>query len=339
LIKIQSIAKGANVMGVKYNHLTDQDRIFIRIMLEKHYSKSKIATILKVNPSTIYREVKRNSCTHWRTGHKFYWNHVAQKKYLKRRKRGLKLEKDIVLRKYVHTKLKEGWSPYQIEGRLKLENKGKCLISHESIYHYIYSDINRKYLFHKYLRRKHNYRIKYGQKKSRIPKELLISNRPEAVNNRNEFGHWEADLMIFKRGIKSNLITLRERKTRFLIAIKNQNKEAAGTALTLINTVKVIKKKIKSITFDQGSEFKKYSWIKDCLNTDIYFCDPASPHQKGSVENVNGIIRIEFPRTFDIDSVKQKTLIKITNQINNRPLKCLGYRTPTELFYEFWKEL
>lgn len=319
-------------MGTKYRHLTEQDRIFLRIMLEKHYPKSKIAHILKVDPSTIYREVKRNSVRHWYSDHKFYWSHSAQEKYLKRRKRGLKLEKDADLQKYVHEKLKAGWSPYQIEGRLKLENGGWCVISHESVYHYIYGDLDRRYLFHKYLRRKHRYRIKRGQRKPRVPKELLISSRPETINNRDEFGHWECDLMVFKKGIKTNLITLRERKSRYLIAIKNQNREAAGTALTLISTITKIKDHVKSITFDQGSEFKKYEWIKSCIGADIYFCEPASPHQKGCIENANGNIRIEFQRDYDTKMLKQHYLNNVIKNINNRPMKCLNYLTPNEVF-------
>lgn len=122
-------------MAAKYRHLTEQDRIFLRIMLEKHYPKSKIASILKVDPSTIYREVKRNSLTHWRSGHKFYWSHSAQEQYLKRRKRGLKLEKDVNLQNFVH------------------------------------------------------YRIKRCQRKPRVPKELLITSRPDVINKRDEFGH------------------------------------------------------------------------------------------------------------------------------------------------------
>lgn len=124
-------------MGAKYKHLTEQDRIFLRIMLEKRYSKSKIAHILKVDPSTIHHEIKRNSVTHWYNSQRFYWSHSVQEKHLKRRKRGLKLEKNTELQKYVHKKLKLGWSPYQIEGRLKRENNGNCVISHKSVYHYI----------------------------------------------------------------------------------------------------------------------------------------------------------------------------------------------------------
>lgn len=100
-------------------------------------------------------------------------------------------------------------------------------------------------------------------------------------------------------------ITLRERKTRFIVAIKNIDKTASGTALTLISTVKKIKMHLKSITFDQGSEFNKYEWIKECFGTNIYFCKPASPYQKGAVENGNGVIRAELPRDFDVSKLKQ----------------------------------
>ncbi|OGT45135.1 MAG: hypothetical protein A3E83_07610 [Gammaproteobacteria bacterium RIFCSPHIGHO2_12_FULL_41_20] len=294
-------------------------------MLEKHYSKNKIAQILKVNRSTIYRELKRNSFKHWKTNNDIYWSDTAHQNYLERRKRKRKLDKDKNLKDYVHDKLKSGWSPWQIEGRLKSENEGQCVISHETIYRYIYSDYGIRNIFFQKLRN------------PRVPKEMLITNRPDAINKREEFGHWECDLMMFKQGIKSNLITLRERKSRFIIAIKNLNKTASGTALTLISTVKNIKKHIKSITFDQGSEFNKYQWIKDCIDTDIYFCKPASPYQKGAVENGNGVIRAELPREYDVAKLKQKHIADIISEINNRPLKCLGYQTPQETFLK-WVE-
>jgi len=198
----------------------------------------------------------------------------------------------------------------------------------------VYSNYNIRNRFYQCLRRKHKLRIKHHTRTSRIPKDLLIDHRPERINSREEFGHWEGDLMIFKRNVKSNLITLRERKSRYLIAIKNENKTASGTALTLISTVKNVKKAIHSITFDQGMEFQKFEWINDCLNTDVYFCHPASPHEKGAIENVNGVIRVELPRSLNIDLLKQKDVLRITEEINNRPLKCLNYQTPAELFSE-----
>ncbi|MCD6040383.1 MAG: TRm24 putative transposase [Gammaproteobacteria bacterium] len=132
-----------------------------------------------------------------------------------------------------------------------MENQGQCVSSHETIYRYIYSNYERRNLFYHHLRRKRPLRIKRGSRKPRVPKDLLIASRPHTINQRQEFGHWEADLMLFKKGTQTNLITLRERKSRYMIIIKNQNKEAMGTALALITTLKAIKDHIRSITFDR----------------------------------------------------------------------------------------
>lgn len=323
-------------MGTKYKHLTKQDRVFLRIMLEKRYPKNKIAKILGVHRTTIYREIKRNSTIHsYSNIRTYYGGSFAHNKYLARRKKKSKIENSLVLAKYVLSRLKKGWSPWQIEGRLKLENNEQCLISHEAIYRYIYSNYNRRNRFYKCLRRKHHQRIKLGQRKSRFPKKMLISSRPETINNREDFGHWEGDLMLFKQGTKTNLITLRERKTRFIIAIKNLNKSSSGTAIQIIAGLKSLKLYVKSITFDQGSEFRKYHWIIDCIKTDIYFCNPGSPYQKGSVENGNGIIRVEYPRDCSIKKLKQTKIDNTVGIINDRPLKCLGYSTPLEEFQKY----
>lgn len=319
----------------QYRHLTEWDRIFLHKMLKMRYPKSKIAMILGVHRSTIYREIKRNGFETLCRSRKVqeYFSIVAHSKYLKRRKRRTKILQDQKLKTYVHDKLRLGWSPWQIEGRLKLENGGECVVSHETIYRYIYGDYGVRNKFYSKLRRKHFLRIKRNSRNSRVPQDLMISNRPELINSREEFGHWECDLMVFKRGVQSNLITLRERKSRLVIAIKNADKSAEGTAMTLINILKSIKQFIKSITFDQGSEFMRHTWIRDCLDADIYFCEPASPEQKGTVENGNGVIRVELPREVNIDELKQKDIKHITAEINDRPLKCLGYQTPHELFF------
>ena len=325
-------------MGKDYSHLTEDQRILLSMMLQKGYSKSKIADNLGVHRSTVYREVQRNSWKALVGQERYYTPMKACQKCLARRKRRIKLQFDTKLRLYVEEKLKLGWSPWQIEGRLKRENGGRNLISHETIYRYIYSDYGIRNRFYKKLRRKHFYRIKRGIRKARLPKDLMIDNRPDDINDRKTFGHWECDLMIFKNGIRGNLITLRERKTRFLIAIKNKDKTARGTAMTLINAVKDLKPQIHSVTFDQGGEFMKYNWIKECLETAIYFCKPASPHQKGGIENGNGVIRVELPREYDIGALRQSDLLGITNVINNRPLKCLSYQTPQEVFSAYISE-
>jgi IS30 family transposase len=102
--------------------------------------------------------------------------------------------------------------------------------------------------------------------------------------------------------------------------------------MNIITALKKLKNHVKSITFDQGVEFSKYQWIKECIKTNIYFCDPASPYQKGSIENGNGVLRREFKRDHDADKLKQREISHMVSIINNRPLKCLGYCTPLEAF-------
>ncbi len=138
--------------------------------------------------------------------------------------------------------------------------------------------------------------------------------------------------MMFSRPTKTNLITLRERKSRFMIAIKNPSKKADSTSINMISELTKIKEHVDSITLDQGSEFAKYQWLHDCLDTRIYFCNPGSPYQKGSIENGNGVIRAELPRNCDTKQLMQKNIDIIIDNINNRPLKCLGYLTPFEEF-------
>ena len=138
--------------------------------------------------------------------------------------------------------------------------------------------------------------------------------------------------MIFQRGVKQNLITLVERMTRFTIAIKNDNKQTKPTILAIIKRLTRFKSHVKSITFDQGSEFSCFHWLEESLEADIYFCDPASPHQKGSIENRNGVIRTILPRNHDILALRQTTLDQLVNGINARPMRCLGFDSPASCF-------
>ena len=243
------------------------------------------------------------------------------------------------MRALVHKKLKAGWSPWQIEWHLKhdLSNELEHKVTHETIYRYIYSHWERRNEFAPCLRRKRLSRVRQGSRKKRFPSCMLISTRPDEIEKRETFGHWECDLMMFQRGIKHNLITLVERMSRYTIAIKNDNKQSKTTAYAIISRLKQYKPFIKSITFDQGSEFLKFPLIQDCLNTAVYFCNPASPYQKGSIENRNGVIRTIFPRNCNIFKVEQKELNTYVELINERPMKCLNYYSPTKLFNNYTK--
>ncbi len=328
-------------MGMKYRHMTWEDRMMLQHLLDLQTSKEKIAKLMGFSLSTIYREIKRNKRVITIPPAHYYWcyrydSFFAQSKSEERRYvKPDKLDVDTKLRGYVLKKLKIGWSPKQIEGRLKLEEDMPNKVTHETIYQYIYKNWKLKYTFSKYLRRKRVDRIPRHKRRRRvIPEELLIKHRPGEIDTRESFGHWECDLMIFKRGIRTNLITLRERKTRYLITIKNNNKKAYDTAVNIIDKLRQFSSHVKSITFDQGSEFLQYKWITQKLGTDVYFCNPASPHQKGSIENVNGVIRVLLPRSVNIGLISQNKIDTIAKNINNRPMKCHGYLTSEEVFNE-----
>lgn len=165
-------------MSSSYKHLPEKNRLFLNILLDRKLPKSKIAEILGVHRSTIYREIKRNS-TRYRYEPEKYHHYIhfhARQYYVERRKRNSKLEKDKELRQFVHEKLQKGWSPWQVEGYLRVNNNDKCVISHESIYRYIYGDPDVRNQLYKKLRRKHFWRQKKNTRKRRVPKELLIHN-------------------------------------------------------------------------------------------------------------------------------------------------------------------
>lgn len=322
-------------MGHYYHHPSFEDRVLLNRLLEERFPKSRIAQLLGVARSTIYREIKRNHFTHRRSGLKRYDPMLAHRYAMARCQRPMRLlHRHDELKNVVHARLDAGWSPWQIEGRLKREGQPGLSITHETIYRYIYHNYCLRNRFFQKLRRKHFNRIKRHARRPRFPKELWIHNRPDVINHRTEFGHWECDLMHFKRGKRTNLITLRERQSRYLVAIKNDNKTAKGTALTLIRMAKQLKSYIHSLTLDQGSEFMKYQWLQSCLMTAVYVCEPGSPYQKGTIENGNGTLRAELPRATDIHAYQQQDIQRITDEINHRPLRCLGYQTPAEWFAE-----
>lgn len=321
-------------MGKRYSHLTLIQRSILDRMLAQRVKKTIIAKHLGVHVSTIYREIKCNSVKDkqlYKTV-TYYCSYRANKKYLRRRDRLSKLEQDHELRAFVCSKLRGSWSPWQIEWQLKYHERHLPTITHETIYRYIYGHWALRKQFTPYLRRRRPTRIKHRSRKSRTMSDHHISKRSEAINNRKEFGHWECDLMLFSKGTKTNLITLVERQSRFLLAIKNDNKRARPTAIEIIKALTMIKKQVVSITFDQGTEFSDFELIKSCLNTDVYFCTPASPNEKGGIENRNGVLRTVYPRDHDMASVSQADIDSVLESINSRPMLCLDYESPKTVF-------
>jgi len=317
-------------MGIKFTQITSGHRVAIASLLKAGISKSKIAKQLGYHRSTIYREVERNKN---RLG---YLPFVIEVKIANRRKRSFKLNREVKLRHFVFACMLNGWSPNAIAGRLKYETKGILKISPETIYRYIYSDYGIRNKYYKFLKQERTFRYPRisRNKRSKIPNRTLITERSLNANKRLEIGHWEGDLMHFKKGIKTNLITIRERVSRYMVAVKNPSKNAEMTANKIVNRLnKINNHMIKSITFDNGSEFSKHEKIARELKAKTYFCEPYKSYQKGSIENGNNALRKWFPRDCDMNLVKPKRIKKYISKLNHKPMKCLGYKTPYEILF------
>ena len=238
------------------------------------------------------------------------------------------------IRNFVKNKLIEGWTPQIIAGFLTLDSK-KIKISHESIYLYIYK--KRPDLV-QYLPRAHKKRFKRipqsNKKNNRIPNRTPIDQRPEEINNRSEFGHWESDAIVSKQS-KATLSVSVERVSKLVKIKKIKQNKADMFSKAIIRQMKPLPPWARrSITYDNGSENTQHELINDQLNTDSYFCNPYSSWEKGSVENMNGLIRRFLPKKTDFAKITHKRIKEIESLLNNRPRKCLGFKTPAQVFLE-----
>ena len=303
---------------MSYKHLTLNERNKIEVLNKEGYSSRRIAKILGCHHSTIARELKR--CNNE------YKAHTAEKD--KKHKSSLRGRKNKSTNEIICTikeKLNLKWSPEQIAGTLY---KGK--LSFKTIYNWIYSgiidfDISK-------LRRKGKYR-KNKETRGRLNIGTSIRKRPKNIKYRDTFGHWELDTVVSSRGkSKGCLATFVERKTRFYIALpmRDRSKDSMFKSIKkLCNSLP--KKSLKSFTSDRGKEFACYDEVEK-LGIDFYFADPYSAWQRGSNENSNGLLREYYPKKTDLAEISIEELIENLMELNNRPRKCLNYRTPFELF-------
>lgn len=317
-----------------YTHLSMPDRRRFCIFLEMGFPLSEIAKKLSKHRSTLYRELNRNS----EAGR--YLPKAAHLKAQERvkQKRPSKLQTDGVLRDYVVRNLKKGWSPEQISGRMKY-HKLTFYACPETIYQFIYA-LKNKELYHCLAYKKPKRQRHYGRKKQlcRYGKIRLITQRPEDISMRKRFGHWEGDTIEF-RGTKEKVVTtLVERKSRLVYLIKNTSKHSRGVMDKIKGKFEKLPAKMcKTITFDQGSEFADYEYLEQEIKCKVYYCETRSPWQKGSNENMNGRLRRYLPRETEIDKMTQEELNELAAKMNRCPRKCLGFKTPQELFIQQYK--
>ena len=313
---------------IKYTRisLSEREKIF-KLYIEKH-SGSYIAKELCRNKSSISRELGRCS----KDPLVYLPDRAENDKKIKLARKSCKLESDKKLTSLVIKLLEEGWSPEQIAGRFKRE-KTEMLVSHETIYKFVYSEEGVKRKLYTLLTRHKPKRTRWYSrkpKKSHIPESAHIDCRPKSIENRKNLGDWEGDLVVFGSLKGSNVTTIVERKSRLTKLVHNSSKYTE----TVIGGIKkalstLPNEHVRTITFDRGTEFASYR----NLDVDTYFCNPHSPWQKGSNENFNGRLRRYLPKKFDHRNLSQNLLDNIEEKMNNQPRKCLDFKTPFEVFY------
>jgi IS30 family transposase len=323
-------------MGKCYGQLSLEERVEIYRLRAGGRSKAYIATALERSPSTIGRELERNSrpTKVWAGG----YEPVRAQQLAERRRRQdgrFKLARQPDLREYVGNSLAMGHSPEQIAGRLALDH-GRVIISHESIYRFIYHRSAQKDYWHRLLPR---HKLRRGRRRrpggspaSFIKQRRSISERPAEVEGREVPGHWEADFMLFAR-YGQGLLVLHERQTRFSMVQHPVDRKAVLTARTIARQLgKLPQAMRKTISFDNGTEFAEHHRLHYTLGVQTFFCDPHSPWQKGGVENSIGRLRRSLPRKTDLKSITAAELNRLVQRLNDTPRKCLDFKTPAEAF-------
>jgi transposase, IS30 family len=312
-----------------YSHISLTERELISLYQAQGKSVNDIGRLLNRSASTISRELKKNAPPVHKNYYVGYRAHQRSKDRTKAAHKRPRLKNDLI-RDYVENKLKLGWSPEQISGRLGLDHPGNK-ISHEAIYQYIYKE-QRELI--RLLPRAHKKRQKRGHtrkhRNSHIPNRVPIENRPESVDARIEAGHWESDTL-GSRLSKAALVVNVERKTRVTLISKIDYKTAFNTKDSIIQKLSVLPKKLRqTITYDNGYENSLHENVSKALQIKSYFCAPNASWQKGTVENTNGLIRRFFPKKTDFLVISDNEVQLVEFLLNNRPRKCLNYLTPYE---------
>lgn len=314
-----------------YTHLSQPERYQIHALRSQRVSCTQIALELGRHRSSIVRELRRNS------GARGYRPAQAHDKATARqgeRRNARQVTSAQWCR--VDACLRLGLSPQQIAGRLRLEDgpgaaKGA---SHEAIYQRAYRDKRAGGDLAALLRCQKVRRKRYAsgqERRGQLKDRVSIEQRPAVVNEKSRIGHWEGDTVIGKahQGV---LVTLVERYSRYTLARQVNSRHSAGVTQAIIGLLRLHKAQCLTVTFDNGKEFAEHAFIGQCLGADVYFAHPYRSWERGLNENTNGLLRQYFPKSVNLRKVCQSQVDEAVYRLNHRPRKCLGYRTPPEVF-------
>lgn len=314
---------------MSYTHLSLEERHYIEVEIKRGVSQNMISHALKRSQPTISREIDRNS------GLRGYRHKQANEAALKRHLEKLKsIKLTEPVKKLLKHYIEEDWSPEQVAGRLKAD--GIITLHHETIYQYVLADKDNGGTLYTHLRHQNKtYRKRYGSAHTRsgIKNRVDIDERPEAANNRERIGDWEADTIIGKNH-KGAIVTLDDRKSKLRLAAPLKGKHAASLTSTLIQLLEPIKKYVLTMTFDNGKEFAFHEAIGKALKCKTYFAKPYHSWERGQNENANGLLRQYFPKAMELIDVTAKQVMLAVDKLNSRPRKCLEYKTPYEAFFK-----
>ena len=321
---------------MSYTHFTLSERKYLQQLLSEGVSMRKIAEILERSPSSVSREIKRNKAKykpHRKTDNKYWYNHWrAQNLYIRRRRKCAyqAIEPGTERWNFVIAGLEQYWSPETICGRWHKEHPNEKPLCASTIYRYIRLKIFPQITVKTHLRRRGKQIMPRKSNYNTIHPDRIIPQWPEEIRQRARIGDWEGDTVYGGIG-KGLLVTQVDRKSRFLRAGLLAKRDALLTKEVICGLLKDLP--VKSISLDNGSEFAEFHALEAQLHTLVYFAEPHKPWQRGTNENTNDILRFFFPKGFDFRTVTQELVDYVVDLINNRPRKCLGWKTPAEVFF------
>jgi IS30 family transposase len=316
---------------MKKAHLTQAQRYTISVMHKQGCTQQQIALAIEKNKSVISRELKRNA----NLKGKYSFEYAQDMANL--RKERMKKPRRLTpwLKNEVIQLIKQEWSPQQIEGRLKLENKP--FVSHETIYKIVRDDKNNGGTLYRHTRHKLKHRKRPVGKKVAIKNRITIDQRPEIVDTKKRFGDWEIDTIVGENN-KGAILTMVERKTAFLMMEKlKYGKNAKELSKVAVRLMIAYHNHVHTITGDNGTEFAEHQNIAKKLKAKFFFTHPYSAWEKGMIENTNKLIRQYIPKKINLNNINEQQIKEIQYKINDRPREKLNFYLPKEIFlYKFY---
>ena len=323
MFSIQSFLTWQSKLLMTYKHLSQAERYQIHALMKAGHDQSQIAKLLDRHKSTISRELSRN------TGSRGYRPKQACEMSADRAQHSRNAPTvEPWVREAACALLCIQWSPEQIASQLP--------ISHETVYQHVYADKAQGGTLWKHLRCQKQKRKRYASGRDRrgqIPNRRPLSERPLHIEARRQVGHWECDTVI-GASHKGAVVTMVERKSGYAVMAKVEKKTSELVSSAIVDKLQPLAARVKTLTFDNGKEFAGHAHIDQQLQSTAYFARPFASWERGSNENLNGLLRQYVPKKRAMSTVTDEEIRMIQNRLNNRPRKRLGFKTPAEVFHQ-----